>query len=170
LQLVKQAAGVSWSGIKNGVHVSSKEKAIGILVLIVLLSLLLYNYADSFAIWAKTGEPVAVSVAYLILTPAYILLLYLLVRTKGPRGFFASLFVITALDILSYPHYVPQAGTMPSDASSYVGLDTILWRSVPNYPLGTIGLYVLTPTLLLVIAYEIVAPGTFVSLVRKVGA
>lgn len=145
----------------------SKETAIIILAVIVAVSFILYSYADSFATWSRTGDSITVSIAYLLLTPAYVLMLVLLAKTKGARGFIAGLLIIVSFDILSYPHYITQSGVLPSEASSYVGLDTILYRTFPNYPLGTLGLYILTPAFLLIIAYEIVFPSTFVSLVKR---
>jgi len=146
-----------------------KETAIIILAVIVAASFILYSYADQFATWSKQGDPLSVSVAYLLLTPAYILMLILLAKTKGVRGFLAGLLIIVSFDILSFPHYITQTGTLPTEASSYVGLDTIIYRTWQPFPLGTLGIYVIVPTILLVIAYEIVSPGTWVTLVKKAG-
>ena len=146
---------------------SSKQKAIFVLAAILVGAFLFYNFADQFATWCRTGDTISVAVAYLLLTPLDVLLLILMFKTKGIRGFIAGLFILIALDMISFPHYIPQSGAMPQDASSYVGMDSILYRAFPNYPLGTIGLYILTPAILLIIAFEIVYPSTFISLVRK---
>lgn len=146
---------------------SSKEIAIVILAVILVVSFILYYYADDFASWSRTGDFASVSVAYLLLTPAYILMLILLAKTKGIRGFLSGLFIIIAFDILSFPHYITQDGTLSQEAAGYIGFDTILYRTFTGYPLGALGLYVLTPAILLIIAYEIVYTGTFVSLVKR---
>lgn len=144
--------------------------------LILLLSFIAFNllwyFADDFAAWTKTGDPVLVAIGYLFTNPEHLAIIFIMANTKKVRGFIASLFVVTAFDIASWAHFITQSGALPAENSSYAGLDTIIYRfilSVLNsFPLGTYGLYVVLCTSLLIIALEIVYPRSFVSLVKRV--
>lgn len=150
----------------------SKGKALAILAVFTIIFYILWSYADAFAQWTKTGDIMSVAVGYMLTNPEHLAIIGFMAKTKGIRGFIASLFVVSAFDIASLAHFITQSGALPNEASSFAGLDTITYRAFyPNFILGTFGLYVLLPTLLLVIAYEIVSPGTFTSLIKRgVGA
>lgn len=149
---------------------STKTAWLILLAFFILFNLLWY-LADGFAEWAKTGDPILVAIGYMLTNPEHLAIIFGMTTIKKIRGFIASLFVVSALDIASWAHFITRACVLPMDPSTYAGLDTIVFRfslSILGYfPLCTYGLYVILCTLLLVVALEIAYPRSFVSLVKK---
>lgn len=150
------------------VKMDARNTAFAILIAMAILSYALWYYADGFAKWTMVGEPLVVTIVYLLTNPDHLAILAFMTKSKGARGALAGFFVISAFDIASWAHYITLSGALPGDPSSYVGLDTIIYKVFyPNFPLGTFGLYVVLPVLLMVVAYEILFPRSFVSLIKR---
>jgi len=149
------------------VNMNPKQKALLVIGGIIVISIGLWWYADTFAEWMKTADPLTATIVYLLTNPDHVAVLGFMYVLKKWRGLLGGFFVIAAFDIMSWAHYITMSGAMPVEASSFVGMDTLFYRAFQPFPLGTFGLYVVVPAILLIIALEIVYPKTFITLIKR---
>lgn len=144
---------------------SNQDTALVVIGLVSLLSFFFYTYSDGITNYAKESDPWREMFVCILTNPVYIGLIVYMANRYQLRGLVSSFLIIIALDIQSLPHVVPNSGALPTDAASYLYMDTVFYRLAPW--MGTFGLYVVLPTLLLVGAYYVVSPKTFVTQFKR---
>jgi hypothetical protein len=133
-----------------------------ILLIFSLACLAAWWLAPGITEWSKTAGVFESTIVYILTNPVYLAVFLYLSATYHLRGFLASLFVILAVDIQSLPHVVTDGAN--SDPSTFLFIDSIIARNL-SMPLWV--LYTVVPIGLMVMAYEITAPGTFVRVVKR---
>jgi hypothetical protein len=133
-----------------------------ILIIFSIVTLISWYIAPGITEWSKTAGPVESTLTYILVNPVYLVLIVYLSRRYSVRGFIASLFIVLALDIQSLPHVVTDG--VATDPNLLLFSDSIIHRflGVPKDIL-----YTVVPIGLVVGAYEIVAPGTFVGIFKR---
>jgi hypothetical protein len=144
---------------------SNGELASRIMLIFFIASLGAYYYSDSINKWSEGAGLVESVVAYILLNPIYLSFIYYLTEKYKNRGFIASVLVVLALDIQSLPHVVHMSGVVSTDPTTFLFIDSIIFRNYAG--VGVFGLYVVLPFILVGLAYEIVAPSTFVKIFKK---
>lgn len=140
---------------------SPKQTAAIILIIFSAVTLASWYFYSDIVEWSKTAGAFESMLAFILVNPVYLGLIVLLSRRYSIQGFVASLLVVLALDIQSLPHIVNGETIGPN---LYLFSDSIINRflGVPKDIL-----YTVVPIGLVLAAYEIVAPGTFVKIFKR---
>jgi|WetSurMetagenome_2_1015567.scaffolds.fasta_scaffold678254_1 hypothetical protein len=144
----------------NGVQ----RTASWIIAVFAIASVVAYFISPSITEWSKTAGLWSSLIVYILTNPVYLTLIYWLSDRYHIMGFLSSLLVVLALDIQSLPHVIADGTNV--DPNTYLFIDSIIFR---NFGIQGIWLYFVLPTAMIIIAYEMVSPGTFVRIFKKHG-
>jgi hypothetical protein len=133
-----------------------------ILVFFIAATLASYQFTPAIMTWTETAKSWEAVALYILVNPVYLTAIGYLSSKFGPRGFAASLMIVMAYDIVSPPHVVTGE---PHDGLTSLFMDSIIYKAAPW--IGLFGLYVVLPILLVVGAYELVAPTFFVKTFKR---
>lgn len=143
-----------------------------IIAIVIVSSFIFWIVSDSISNWGKIANPWLGMLVYTILNPVNWFILYFLIKKYGFRGLLSGFIIAIIIDIFSLPHSIMFMGGLPSDAPLFLYSDTTFYHGLilPIFGAGWLGvfmLYVILPTILIVIAALIVQPKTFVTIFKK---
>jgi hypothetical protein len=151
-----------------------KDRATYVAVALVVIGIIFWIISDALSTWAGTANQILVAIAYILLSPWYVIVLaYMWVAypDKRAQALVASLLVIVAVELISLPHIVTMNGQVPTAETSQFFLEVALFKSIPFLDqlglFGTFFLYWLLPSLCIVLAHDLVADEAFIGLVAE---
>ena len=152
---------------------NNKEKAYGTLAAFFIIAFLFWKYSDAFTTWSSSANPLLVTIAYIVLNPAYLVLIWWLYKSYGVKGAVSGVIISISLDIISLSHSILSNGLLPSgisplfaysDTTAYKFLTTFISQS----PMAVFILYVIVPTALIWLAlFLIKRKSSFNKIVRE---
>jgi len=154
-------------------NLNNKTKAYGTLLIFLAFSFIFWKYSDAFTTWCSISDPLIVTIAYIVLNPAYIVLIYWLWKEYSFRGAISGLIISIAIDIMSLAHSILLDGKLVTGITPLqTYTDTTFYKIITAYiapsPFAVFLLYVIIPTALIYLALRIIRKtSSFNKIVRE---
>lgn len=140
-----------------------------IMIAFIIFVVLFYFFSDKIVAMLDGDHPLVILAITLLLSPVYLIFIWILYSNYGFRGALAGTLISLASDIISLPHVLNLVGEKYMETWNFIP-DLIVWNLLPGFLHNSFGIflvYVGIPILFIVSSFMILHKKTFKQIFMK---